>query len=136
MTTKRSIERMLMFYVGCIGSRLLLALIALYIAHSYSPLAEVLGTLMAFGLVSTTLVWVLLAIGVFHRDNGLEVFNADLWWKHWRWFHALTYFMAGVLLLNPNRTIRAHAWKVLFFDALIGATVYTVHTTTTLHSTT
>lgn len=81
--------------------------------------------MLGIACLVTALMFTFLATGLIRRDSGPEVFGEQIWWKDWRWVHAVTYFLAGALLTGST-VMRQQAWVVLFVDVVLGAIAYTV----------
>ena len=54
------------------------------------------------------------------RKTGPEVFGGTIWWNNLRIVHALLYILFSIYALQE----KDFAWKVLFFDALVGLTAF------------
>ena len=106
LTTKQ--QRILLFLIGCIGTRTLFVLIA---KNSRPHLLPYLGYLA-----------LLPAIGFFYiyltgsRKTGQEVFGDKIWWNDLRPIHALLYFLFSYNAINGNK----NSWIYLLADVLIG----------------
>ncbi len=114
---ERSLGRILLFALGCIGSRLALVALAKHwhASHAY----------LGIGCIFVSIGFFLLASGLVCRDTGQEVSGEQIWWKPLRWVHATTYMLAGLMLLNDDSDTRRHAWKVLLLDVAIGGVAFT-----------
>lgn len=110
-----NVGRMLLFVVGCLGTRLALA----YMAKSVS-----LDHLRWMGYVA-----LLPAIGFFliywngWRKTGAEVFGEQIWWNSLRPVHGALWltFAATAIQKWP------HAWMILLADVLLGAGAFANH---------
>ena len=104
--------RIVLFLVGCIGSRLLLSLIAKNVNKS---LLSVMGYLALLPAIA----WIFLYF-TNGRKTGPEVFGGLIWWNNWRIVHALLYILFSIYALQGKH----FAWKVLLIDALVGLTAF------------
>ncbi len=110
-----NVARMLLFVVGCLGTRLGLV----YVAKTIS-----LEHLRYMGYIA-----LLPAIGFFliywngWRKTGAEVFGEQIWWNRLRPLHgALWLLFSGLAILGWPQ-----AWKVLLADVLLGTGAYVGH---------
>jgi len=108
-------KRMLLFLVGCIGSRLLLV----YIAKNISlELLKYMGYLLlvpAFGFLYIYLTG--------SRKTGPEVFGEKIWWNDLRPIHSLFYFLFSYAAIHGN----SNAWMYLLADVTFGLISFLVH---------
>ncbi len=104
-------KRMLLFWIGCIGTRSA----AVWLAYSHPTLLPYMGTLAA-----------IIAVGFFSiyignlRQTGLEVFGDRIWWNHLRPIHAILYAAFAYFAL----TGRKRAWVFLALDVILGAAAW------------
>jgi hypothetical protein len=111
LTTKQ--KRILLFLIGCIGTRTLFVLIA---KNSRPHLLPYLGYLA-----------ILPAIGFFYiyltgsRKTGQEVFGERIWWNNLRPIHGLLYALFAYNAITGN----TNAWKYLLVDVLLGIFSFT-----------
>lgn len=108
-------KRFLLFLIGCIGTRLLLA----YIAKNINiDLLKYMGYLL-----------LIIAIGFFYiyfthsRQTGLEVFGSKIWWNNLRPIHGVLYLLFAYHAIHGNR----NAWIYLFIDVIIGLTAFLIY---------
>ncbi len=107
-----NIPRVLLFVVGCLGTRLALAYTAKTISlehlryMGYIALLPVIGFFLIYGMG-----W---------RKTGAEVFGEQIWWNRLRPLHgALWLLFAGLAIQRYPQ-----AWYVLLADVAIGAGAY------------
>jgi hypothetical protein len=103
-------KRMLLFLVGCIGTRAFMV----YIAKQGSILVKrILG-------IATLLMGLGFYIIYFggYRKNGLETQGAPIWWNDLRPIHGLLYLTFSYMVFFTNYT--DSAWVVLLVDLLFG----------------
>jgi hypothetical protein len=115
-STQRLHRRFLLFIIGCIGTRILLAYIAKNIPLQYLPIMGYAALIPAFGFSYIFLTG--------SRDRGFEVDNERIWWNSLRPIHALIYFAFSynaIILKSPT------AWMYLAFDVIIGITAFFIH---------
>jgi hypothetical protein len=109
-------RRFLLFIIGCIGTRILLAYIAKNIPLQYLPIMGYAALIPAFGFSYIFLTG--------SRDRGFEVDNERIWWNSLRPIHALIYFAFSynaIILKSPT------AWMYLAFDVILGIAAFLVH---------
>jgi len=101
-------NRVLLFLVGCIGTRLLIT----YLAKTGSPqMRRWIAYFAAVVSIGFLTIWLFDL-----RKTGAEA-GGEIWWNELRPVHAFMYGMFAVLVLmysNPD------AWMVLLADTLIG----------------
>lgn len=101
-------KRFLYFVIGCIGSRILLTMIA----KTASPATLVyLGYLALLPAIGFTYLFI-----TGERQTGPEVFGGKIWWNHLRPVHALLYFLFAYNAIHKNN----NAWNYLLIDVIIG----------------
>lgn len=100
--------RILLFLVGCIGSRLLLVYLAKHISLKYLPYMGMIALIPATGFMYFYLSGT--------RTTGPEVFGGKIWWNELRPIHSLMYFMFALSAIHKNRW----AWKYLLVDVIVG----------------
>lgn len=101
-------KRFLMFLIGCIGARFLLAFTAKKINRKYLPIMGLLALGPAIGFLYIYFIK--------PRDTGLEVQGGRIWWNFMRPLHALFYLTFAFLAIKKND----NAWIALLLDVLIG----------------
>ena len=101
-------KRFLMFLIGCIGVRFLLAWIAKTINKKYLPIMGLLALGPAIGFLYIYFIK--------PRNTGLEVQGGKIWWNFMRPLHALLYLTFAFLAFNKND----NAWIALLIDVLVG----------------
>lgn len=108
-------KRLLLFLIGCIGTRA---------AFAYYAKVTDLETLRYLGYLA-----LLPAIGFFYiyfgglRKTGLEVGGQTIWWNNLRPLHGLLYttFAYNAIEKNPS------SWIYLFIDVVIGLISFLAH---------
>ncbi len=105
-------KRMLLFLIGCIGTRSAFVLLAKFLDKKYLPYMGYLGLIIAIGFS------IIFITGI--RDTGPEVFGDRIWWNNLRPIHALLYFIFAYLAINQND----YAWVPLLIDVLLGLTLF------------
>ena len=108
-------QRFLMFLIGCIGLRLLFAIIAKYINTNYLKYLGYLALLPAIGFLYIFLTGA--------RKTGPETFGAKIWWNNLRPVHSLLYFLFAYNAIIGNK----QAWVYLLLDVLLGLISFLVH---------
>jgi hypothetical protein len=108
-------KRFLLFLIGCIGTRLAIALYAKYASGAMLSALGYLVLLPAIGFMAIYLTGV--------RRTGAEVFGERIWWNNLRPLHSLLYFVFSYMAINKNRD----AWLVLMADVSIGFVSFIGH---------
>ena len=111
-STSKSIS---LFMILCIPSRILIALLPLYLNESW---LRVLGFLLVVvGIAFMTL---------FLTNSRLDAVEGGgtTWWKNVRPVHGMLYILAGAVLLNGHRDL---ASLLLFLDVVVGIAVFANH---------
>lgn len=108
------IEHLLLFLLGCIGTRLLFT----FVSYKHPQLLQLLGTAaLVPGLGFLILYWFNL------RQTGFESFEKIIWWNHLRPVHGMLYLLFAYYALQENK----NAWIILLTDTLIGLTAFIQH---------
>ena len=108
-------KRILMFLIGCIGTRSLLVYIAKTTDAKYLPYLGYLALLPAIGFMYIFLTGV--------RKTGLEVFGEKIWWNNLRPVHALLYVLFAYFAIQRN----TQAWMILLADVVLGLVSFLWH---------
>ena len=108
-------RRLLLFLIGCIGTRAALT----YTAAVAGPM---LLTYMAVGAAAIAVGF--MAIYLFGlRPTGPEVFGERIWWNDMRPVHAALYALFAYTAYTGSRA----AWQFLAVDTVIGLAVFLHH---------
>ena len=107
-------ERLLLFVIGCIGSRSLLAYTAKRIENSYLPYLGYVCLIPAFGLMYIFITG--------SRDYGIEA-GGKIWWNMLRPIHSMLYFLFAYNAIMRNE----NAWIFLALDVLIGLFAFIIY---------
>ena len=108
-------QRMLMFLIGCIGTRSLFVIIAKYVNTQYLKYMGYLALLPAIGFIYIYLTG--------SRKTGAETFGEKIWWNNLRPIHSMLYFLFAYNAINGNK----QAWIYLLVDVLFGLISFLVH---------
>lgn len=108
-------KRILLFLVGCIGTRFLFVYIAKESSIRTLKYLGYLGLLPAIGFMYIYLTGA--------RQTGAEVFGDKIWWNNLRPIHALLYALFSYNAIVGN----ANAWMYLLVDVLFGLASFIVH---------
>jgi hypothetical protein len=108
-------KRMLLFLIGCIGTRAAIAYAAKVVSPSTLQIMGGLALLPAIGF--------LYLVFVSRRDTGPEVLGGRIWWQKLRLVHAGMYALFAVMALMKIES----AWKVLAVDVLFGLGSFLAH---------
>ena len=101
-------KRVLLFWIGCMGSRSL----ATWLAYSQPHLLHTMG----LGAAAISVGFLTIYFGHL-RSTGAEVFGERIWWDSLRPVHALLYGMFAYLALHDD----PRAWMLLAADVVLGA---------------
>jgi hypothetical protein len=113
MDTKH--KRILLFLIGCIGTRSVLV----YIAKTISVESlKYMGYLLLLPAVGFMYIYL-----TDSRKTGPEVFGEKIWWNDLRPVHALLYALFSYNAINGNR----NAYLFLLVDVLFGLSAFLVH---------
>lgn len=111
-------KRFLMFLIGCIGSRSLLAYLAKTINLDYLPNLGYLG--LAIGI---SFVYIFI-FGSETADKQLEwAGDKKVWWNDLRIVHGINYILFAILAIQKKN----YAWIVIAVDTLIGLFAWLLH---------
>jgi hypothetical protein len=110
-----SVERMALFLVGCIGTRLALVWAAWRLDPEWLPVAGWIALLPAVGFMA---IW---SLGL--RRTGGEVLGERIWWDAWRPLHALFWGAFAAAAISGQ----TWAWQILLADVLVGLGVWIHH---------
>ena len=108
-------KRILLFLIGCIGTRSLLVYIAKTTDVKYLPYLGYLALLPAIGFMYIFLTGV--------RKTGAEVFGEKIWWNNLRPVHALLYLLFAYFAIQRN----TQAWMILLVDVVFGLVNFLWH---------
>ena len=108
LTRMLTLKRALLFLVGCIGMRSLIAYAAFAAPSTYLPYLGGLALLPVIG-------WIYIVI-TGARKTGLEVGGETIWWNNLRLVHAANYaaFAAAAFMGNRN------SYVFLVWDVILG----------------
>jgi len=106
-------QRIAMFLIGCVGTRLGLAYMALV-----AP-TEILSLIL--GIIGTgfAVIWIM-----GWRKTGSETGGQPIWWNHLRPLHALAYLTSAVLLWFVCSRVAA---IIIVLDLIVGLTSFLFH---------
>ena len=103
----------LLFYIGCIGSRLLLASLLYYVEKEWMMYTlSFIFFVMGFGMLLIMLLDL--------RPNK-GAFNNKIWWGPYRPFHIVFYLSIAYFLYKKNR---CYPWKLFVLDALMSSVLF------------
>ena len=108
-------KRLLLFLIGCIGTRTLFVVIAKNLSGDYLRYAGFLALLPALGFIYIFLTGA--------RQTGPETMGTPIWWNNLRPIHA------GLYLLFAYNAIKGvqSAWVYLLIDVIFGLVSFTAH---------
>ena len=108
-------KRFLLFFIGCIGSRSLLVIIAKNIQLSYLKYMGYIALLISFSFMYIFITG--------SRKTGAEVFGEKIWWNNLRPIHSFLYFLFGYNAIMGNR----NAWIYLLIDVIFGLISFLIY---------
>lgn len=111
----REHKRNLLFLVGCLGTRSLIAYAAKYVDK---PKLKIMGYIA----LVPALVWLYMYF-IKPRTTGPEVFGGTIWWNNWRIVHAMTYILFAVYAIKGED----FAYMPLAVDVFIGFIAFTMN---------
>jgi hypothetical protein len=100
--------RTLLFLIGCIGTRVGLALAARALPPNWLPYAGAVALIPAIGFFTIYLFDL--------RKTGPEVFGDRIWWNSLRPLHGTLYAAFAYLAFQKD----PRAWMILAADAAVG----------------
>jgi len=101
-------KRFVLFLIGCIGTRVLLAYVAKVIDLEYLPLMGIGALVIGIGFIYIYITG--------SRKTGVEVGGGRIWWNSLRPIHGALYLIVAYYAINKQRV----AWKFLAIDVVIG----------------
>lgn len=107
-------KRMLLFLIGCIGTRTSFVLLAKFLDKKYLPYMGYFALIIAIGFS------IIFITGI--RETGPEVLGDKIWWNNLRPVHALLYFIFAYLAITQNDM----AWIPLLIDVLLGLSSFLI----------
>lgn len=110
------IKRLLLFLIGCIGTRSIFAYLAKIASLDVLRVMGWIALMPAIGFIYIFITG--------SRKTGAEVFGEKIWWNSLRPIHGLLYFTFAWLAING---VRGMAWKVLAADVVIGLSAFIVN---------
>ena len=108
-------KRWVMFLLGCIPTRFLLAYILSKLSQTHLKIAGTVLLLPAFGFLYIYITGL--------RKTGAETLGAPIWWNHLRPVHALLYLVSAIMALQGNK----RAYMPIVIDTLFGLVAFTSH---------
>lgn len=114
------LKRLLVYLIGCIGSRTLLTYVAKTINPDYLPYMGGLALPIAIGFIYIYI------FGSESADKQLEwTGDKTVWWNDLRIVHGINYLIFAILAVQKSQ----YAWMVLGLDVSIGLIAWIVHHT-------
>ena len=101
-------KRFIMFLVGCIGVRTILAFLARAVPLYILPYLGLVALLPVFG-------WIYIFL-TNSRTTGPEVLGGTIWWNSLRIPHAILYMLFALFALQQKPS----AWYFLLADVILG----------------
>lgn len=97
----------LYFFIGCIGARLALTLLAKYINTKYLPYLSIITLLIGLGFLKKFITY---------KNNEKGFFGNKVWWNNYRLIHSFFYLTFSVLAFNKYKD----AYLILLIDTILG----------------
>lgn len=107
MEISNDIKRTILFFVGCITTRILFAQIAMKNPKQLKKLA-LIALIPVFG-------WLRIMF-ISPRNTGVETFGGKIWWNNLRPIHMLNYILFAFFAFQG----KSFAYKFLVLDVVIG----------------
>ena len=108
-------RRFLYFLVGCIGSRIMITLVAKNIDSKYLPMLGYIALVPAVGFLYIYVTG--------SRKVGIEVGGDKIWWNSLRPLHCFLYLLFAYNAIMKNN----QSWKILALDVCIGLLAFMFH---------
>jgi hypothetical protein len=105
----------LLFFIGCIGTRLALTFFAKYSDKNVLRITSFFTGLISIGFL------LIYAFGL--RKTGIEVGGNLIWWNSLRPIHGALYGIFSIMAYNGDK----NSWMILLLDTIIGLTAYLLH---------
>lgn len=113
-------KRIMVFLFGCIGSRLLLVLLAKYINEKYLPLMGIVALIISISFIY------LYFIGNKKADMQLEWLGERMiWWNQLRIVHAMFFLLFAIFAIQRKN----YSWIILLVDCMFGLGMWILHNT-------
>ena len=106
-------KRILLFLIGCMGTRFGLTALATNPANLQYMWMFTLPVALGFLYIYMT--------GA--RKTGAETMGTPIWWNDLRPVHGLLYLLFSAMAFKGS----GEAWKVLLFDTVLGLTAFLMH---------
>jgi hypothetical protein len=107
-------KRMLIFFIGCIGARLLFVYLAFKLPLFWLKIMGMIAIIISMGFLMTFIFDL--------RNTG--IMGDKVWWNSLRPFHSVTYLIFGILAIKG---IQNEAWKILLLDVSVGLGAFLIH---------
>lgn len=108
-------KRILLFLIGCMGTRFFLVYIAKNISIQMLRYMGFLTLIPAFGFIYIYLSG--------SRKTGPEVFGDEIWWNNLRPIHGILYLLFSYNAIIGNQ----NAWMYLLIDVVFGLVGFLTH---------
>lgn len=109
-------QRIILFLIPCIGSRLFIAYLAKYLSGFYSLLLSLILFIIGSGFL------IIYFTGI--RKTGLETGGKLIWWNNIRPIHGLLYIIASLLLFYEHKCMSS---KLLIIDTIFGLSAFLIY---------
>ena len=107
-------KRILLFLIGCMGTRALFVYIAKNMKIDYLPILGYIALLPALGLAYQYITY--------SRETGVGAFGGKIWWNNLRPVHAGFYSLFAYNAIHKNKG----AWIYLLYDLIFGLGSFTI----------
>ena len=112
MDSKRSV---LLFLLGCIGTRILLVYLSSIAPEEYLQYMGIIAGIISVGFMTIYLTG--------SRKTGIEVNGGKIWWNDLRPVHSVLYGLFAYFAIMK----KSYAWIFLLIDVVIGLMSYILH---------
>ena len=109
---KRSV---LLFLLGCIGTRTLLVYLSSIATPEYLKYMGIIAGIISVGFMTIYLTG--------SRKTGIEVNGGEIWWNDLRPVHSILYGMFAYAAIKN----KSYSWIFLLIDVCIGLMSYILH---------
>lgn len=108
---KQNLKRILLFAIGCIGTRVSIGLFI-----RYSKFSKIIMNILSLILFSIGIGFLIIFFGGF-RKKGIETGGNKIWWNKLRPIHGILYIISAILLYKNMRILSSN---LILFDVIIG----------------
>ena len=107
-------KRIILFLLGCIGARIILAILPLYLSKIWLPY---FGFIIL--IIACSFLYLYFTNGRLKAPEG----GGNTWWAKFRLIHGLLYLTSAIYLFQKERV----ASLPLFIDVILGLILFTLN---------